>query len=107
LAAARFVPDSNDLVNGVAQILNNRISQGEGIGDIADIYGKQISEGKVVNTINVFLSNPQSAPAMVESLTQDERFVLVQYLNLYQSLQQNNMQQYQEILNNIMMTSLA
>jgi hypothetical protein len=44
---------------------------------------------------------------MIESLTQDERFVLLQYLNLYNTLEQGNTEQYQEILNNIMMTSLA
>jgi len=40
-------------------------------------------------------------------LTQDERFVLIQYINLYSSLRQNNIQQYQEMINNIMMASLA
>jgi hypothetical protein len=60
-----------------------------------------------MNTMNVFLSNPGSVAAMVATLTQDEKFVFVQYLNLYTSLQQNNNQQYQEMLNNIMMTSLA
>jgi hypothetical protein len=44
---------------------------------------------------------------MVATLTQDERFVFIQYLNLYSVLQQKNTQQYQEMINNIMMTSLA
>jgi len=107
LAAARFMTNANELVNVVGQIFSSRVNNWMAIWDIADVYGKQIEENKVTNTVNVFLSNPESAPAMVESLTQDERFVLVQYLNLYQSLQQNNTQQYQEILNSIMMTSLA
>ena len=77
------------------------------IWDIADIYGKQIEETKLLNTVNVFMSNPNGVGPMIESLTQDERFVLVQYLNLYNTLQQNNMQQYQEMLNGLMMTSLA
>ncbi|OQB41920.1 MAG: hypothetical protein BWY04_00533 [candidate division CPR1 bacterium ADurb.Bin160] len=57
--------------------------------------------------MNVFLSNPENVSAMVASLTQDERFVLVQYINLYSTLKQNNIQQYQEMINSIMITSLA
>ncbi len=107
LAAARFMTNSNELVNTIAQILNSRISNGKAISDIADVFGKTIDEAKIVNTINVFLSNPQNVSTMVATLTQDERFVLIQYINLYSVLKQNNMQQYQEMLNNIMMTSLA
>lgn len=107
LAAARFMTDSNELVNTIAQILNSRISNGKAISDIADVFGKVIDEAKVVNTMNVFLSNPSNVSAMVATLNQDERFVLIQYINLYSVLKQNNMQQYQEMLNNILMTSLA
>jgi hypothetical protein len=57
--------------------------------------------------MNVFLSNPESVSVMVSTLTQNERFVLIQYINLYSSLRQNNIQQYQEMINNIMMASLA
>jgi len=107
LAAARFMQNSNDLVAGIGQILNSRVSNGKAIWDIADVFGKVISEAKVINTMNVFLSDPNNVSVMVETLTQDERFVLIQYLNLYTTLQQNNIQQYQEMLNNILMTSLA
>jgi hypothetical protein len=55
----------------------------------------------------VFLSTPESTPVIVSTLTQDERFILIQYINLYSSLKQNNIQQYQEMINNIMMASLA
>ena len=89
------------------QIFNSRVGNWAAIWDIADIYGKQIQETKLLNTVNVYMSNPTSVGPMIESLTQDERFVLTQYLNLYNTMQQNNTQQYQEILNSIMMTSLA
>lgn len=107
LAAARFMTNSNDLVNTIAQILNYRVGNGKAIWDIADVYWKQIDEAKIMNTMNVFIANPSDVSAMVATLNQDERFVFIQYLNLYTSLQQNNNQQYQEMLNNIMMTSLA
>ncbi|HRU50281.1 MAG TPA: hypothetical protein P5155_02135 [Candidatus Absconditabacterales bacterium] len=107
LAAARFLPNSNELVNMIAQIFNSRVSNGKAVGDIADVYGKTIDEAKIINTMNVFLSNPESVSVMVSTLTQDERFVLIQYINLYSSLRQNNIQQYQEMINNIMMASLA
>lgn len=107
LAAARFLPNSNELVNMIAQIFNSRVSNGKAVWDIADVYGKTIDEAKIINTMNVFLSNPESVSVMVSTLTQDERFVLIQYINLYSSLRQNNIQQYQEMINNIMMASLA
>lgn len=107
LAAARFLPNSNELVNMIAQIFNSRVSNGKAVWDIADVYGKTIDEAKIINTMNVFLSNPESVSVMVSTLTQNERFVLIQYINLYSSLRQNNIQQYQEMINNIMMASLA
>ncbi|HRX64250.1 MAG TPA: hypothetical protein P5060_04050 [Candidatus Absconditabacterales bacterium] len=107
LAAARFMNNTDELINGIAQIFNYRVSNGQAIQDIADIYGKQIQEAKLINTVNVYLSDPNNVSEMVASLTQDERFVLVQYLNLYTSLQQNNTQQYQQILNNMMMASIG
>ncbi len=107
LAAARFLPNSNELVNMIAQIFSSRVSNGKAVWDIADVYGKTIDEAKIINTMNVFLSNPESVSVMVSTLTQDERFVLIQYINLYSSLRQNNIQQYQEMINNIMMASLA
>ena len=107
LAAARFLPNSNELVNMIAQIFNSRVSNGKAVWDIADVYGKIVDEAKIINTMNVFLSNPESVSVMVSTLTQDERFVLIQYINLYSSLRQNNIQQYQEMINNIMMASLA
>ncbi len=107
LIAARFLANSDDLVNIIAQIFNTRISNGQAIWDIADVYGKIVNETKIINAMNVFLSNPENVSAMVASLTQDERFVLVQYINLYSTLKQNNIQQYQEMINSIMITSLA
>jgi hypothetical protein len=71
------------------------------------VYGKIVDEAKIINAVNVFLSTPESTPVIVSTLTQDERFILIQYINLYSSLKQNNIQQYQEMINNIMMASLA
>lgn len=107
LAAARFLPNSNELVNMIAQIFNSRILNGKAVWDIADVYGKIVDEAKIINAVNVFLSTPESTPVIVSTLTQDERFILIQYINLYSSLKQNNIQQYQEMINNIMMASLA
>ena len=107
LAAARFLPNSNELVNMIAQIFNSRILNGKAVWDIADVYGKIVDEAKIINAVNVFLSTPESTPVIVSTLTQDERFILIQYINLYSSLKQNNIQQYQEMINSIMMASLA
>ena len=35
--------------------------------------------------MDVYLKNPNSLPQMVSTLTQDERVVLIQFINLYYS----------------------
>jgi hypothetical protein len=57
--------------------------------------------------MNVYLSNPQSLPTMVATLSQDERFVLLQYLNFYVVLNKNDNATYSEMLNSLLSSSLA
>ena len=107
LAAARYMDNVNELANWIWYIFYTRIFDWKAIQDIADVYWKGIEYWKVFNTMNVYLSNPNSLSQMVSTLTQDERVVLLQFLNLYSLAQNPNSQQYQDYVSNILMNSIA
>ena len=103
LSVARFFDDAQTLINGIGDIFTSRIQSGKIIGDIADVYGKNIDETKIFTTAQALLN--QQTPD-VASLSQDERLILMQYLGIV-NLYNTNAQQYQEFLNNIMWQSLG
>ncbi len=106
LAAARYMDNANELINWIWNIFNSRLQNWEVAQDIADVYWKDIELWKIINTMNVFLENNSSFPQMVSTLTQDERLILLQYINLF-SLARNNQSQYQSFVNNIFTNSIA
>ena len=103
LSAARYMDNANDLINNIATIFYNRFLNWEAIQDIADVYWKQIEYWKVFNAVNVFIQAPQSLPQIASTLTQDEKIILIQYINMYRS----NASQFQEYLSNILYNSIA
>lgn len=107
LAAARYMDNVNELANWIWYIFYTRIFDWKAIQDIADVYWKDIEYWKVFNAMNVYLSNPNSLSQMVSTLTQDERVVLLQFLNLYSLAQNPNSQQYQDYVSNILMNSIT
>ena len=107
LAAARYMDNANELINWIWYIFNSRVSNWDVIDDIADVYWKQIESWKIKNTMNVYLSNPQSVSQMVSTLTQDERVMLFQFINLFNLANSSNQSQYQEFVNNIFTNSIA
>lgn len=103
LSAARYMDNANDLINKIATIFYNRFISWEAIQDIADVYGKEIEFGKVFNAVNVFLQTPQSLPQIASTLSQDEKLILIQFINMYRS----NSSQFQELMSNIIYNSIA
>jgi len=109
LSIARFFSDAQELVNFIGETFTQRVKDGKAIGDIADVYGKTIDEEKVYAIANVLVSNPwdpEKTKTMIETLTQDERIILMQYAGLVNLLQTNN-PKYSEFLNNIIGQSLG
>lgn len=109
LAIARFFPDAQDLLNFIWETFANRISNGEVISDIADVYGKTIDEAKIITVAQTILTSQWASEELsktIESLLQDDRLILMQYLGLVNLLKANN-PQYQEFVNNIMGQSLG
>ena len=107
LAAARYMDNANELFNWIWYIFNNRVWNWDVIQDIADVYWKQIELWKVINTMNVYLTNPKSVSQMVSTLSQDERVILFQFINLYNLAQSTDQSQYQSFVNNIFSNSIA
>lgn len=109
LAVARFFPDTvNNMVQFIGQTFTARMANGFAIGDMADIIGKTIDEQKLLQVAQAVIngSNPATLTQAIDELTQDERIVLVQYLNMYTMLRQDN-QQYMQALNQLLWQSVG
>ncbi len=76
LSIPRFWWDS--VLSNILQIAEQRINDGSYIEDLADMTWKDIDVAKVRKIISVWELNPTE----IAALTQDERYVLVNYLNL-------------------------
>ena len=111
LSVARFFPDANELITMLATIFTQRISDGQAVWDLADVLGKTIEEKKVIEVAMMLLENPTTSEQIeaikqkTTTFTQDERYVLAQYLWLYRALAAGD-QQYQSFLQNIISQSL-
>lgn len=91
------------MVQFMGQTFTARMGNGLAIGDIADIIGKTIDEQKLLQIAQAVInrSDPATLTQAIDGLTQDERTILVQYLNLYTMLRQDN-QQYTQALNQLL-----
>lgn len=109
LSIARFFPHSPELTNFIANVFSNRMQNGAAIWDIADIYGKEIDEAKVLTVAKAWSTARGASPqvtSLIKELTQDERLILAQYLAIY-NMMQSNQQQYQATVQNLLKQSLA
>lgn len=110
LSVARYFPDANDYINFIANIFIQRIENKEAIWDIADVYGKLINEQKVKSAANNLLSAWQVSAQLLQSITQelsqDERLILAQFINIY-NLHKSKNERFQEAINNILWQSLG
>lgn len=105
---ARFFPDAQQIIGFIGNTFVQRIGNGQAVWDVADVFGKIIDEKKVLAAVQQVAGNtdPAKATAIVDTLTQDERFVLAQYLGLYNLLRQNS-PQFQETVNQILGQSVS
>jgi hypothetical protein len=110
LAVARYFQDSNNYINFIAKIFIERIINGKAVWDIADVYGKIIDEPKVMAAANSLLSvgqvTPQLLQEITQTLTQDEKLILGQYLSMF-NLQRSGNERLQEAINGILGQSLG
>ena len=80
MAIPRFFADeANNYFVLVATILQKRLADGNGMGDIADMLGKNINQQKLMMIANSILQKTISQDAMValnKDLTEDEKITL-------------------------------
>lgn len=90
LATARYRWNAQQLIELVGQMFTSRIQNGQALWDIADVYGKIVDENKLMNIVSKISSGwYNSAKQDVEWLTQDERFILLNYLSMLSQYNQN------------------
>lgn len=108
MGVARFFPDAQQIIGFIGNTFVQRIGNGQAVWDVADVFGKIIDEKKVLTAVQQVAGNPDPAKAtvIIDTLTQDERFVLAQYLGLYNLLRQNS-PQFQETVNQILGQSIS
>ena len=97
LCVSRFFPNSAQLMNFIANSFSLRVRNGQAIGDIADVYGKTVDEQKIASLAQQMIQSKNQAHLQPEiaNLTNDERIVLLNYLSLF-NLMQNDQLQYQK-----------
>jgi hypothetical protein len=105
VATARFRwEEGNILLQKVLQILTQRMSWPYGMGDLADIIGKDVDVAKLA-AIAQKVSDP-SIISQIKELSQDERYVLVSYLNMI-SLSKSKPQDYQQQILQLLQQSIG
>lgn len=109
LSVARYFSDADKYIQFIAETLSSRMANGLAIWDIADVLGKNIDEAKVIGIAQTILGNgikdESALTEIAKTLTQDERYILTQYIGIVK-MAQTAPQQYQEALNSILSQSL-
>ena len=79
------------------------MANGDALEDIADILGKDVDTTKLKTIASTLVSAGQldalSIAQYTKNLNQDERFILLQYINLFQLLKSNKTQFDQSVMN--------
>lgn len=107
LATVRFWGNQQQMIQVLEQIFTERVANGEAMMDIADVYGKVADEQKLKALLNKAKTN--GFPTIVEEvkkLSQDEKFVMLNYLNVLTTYNQQP-QQFASVANSIVSQSLG
>lgn len=110
LSVARYFNDADKYMQFIAQTFSKRMVNGLAIWDIADVLGKDIDETKVMNAAKVLISNSikdeTSLATLIAPLTQDERYILAQYVGIYK-MASGDQTQFQQAISSIISQSLG
>jgi len=108
MAVLQYFDDANSIFSSIAGIFLSRIlnSPKEWIEDIANIYWFEIDSQKVAEVAKKYTSG-QGKDWLAKDLTQDERTVLITYVNLYLWYQQWWQNQISSNIQNLLMSSVT
>ena len=87
MAVLQYFSDADSIFNSIATIFRSRIlnDKESWIEDIANIYWFEVDSKNIVNVANKYLSW-QPITSDIKNLNQDERVVLINFLNIYWAL---------------------
>ena len=87
MAVLQYFSDADSIFNSIATIFRSRIlnDKESWIEDIANIYWFEVDSKNIVNVANKYLSW-QPITSDIKNLSQDERVVLINFLNIYWAL---------------------
>ena len=108
MAVLQYFNDANSLFSSVAWIFISRILNDTKwwIEDIADIYWIEIDSNKVANTARAYI-NGQAWEGFAKDLSQEERSVLITYVNLYLWYQQSWENWISSMIQNLLLSSVT
>lgn len=109
MALTRFFPDQyGNYAELTARIFMSRLQNGQAISDMADVFGKTIDIQKVTSYLERIEGyNDALEQDMIKNLTSDELFVLMQYMQIRQSMIAGNQQGVMQFLQQIIQSSMG
>lgn len=108
MAVLQYFNDANSIFLSISNIFMSRIMWDPewGIEDIANIYWLEIDKKKVADAANKYVGWQYNS-STIEDLTQDERIVLINYLNIYMAYSQWDMENAQNMIMNLLANSVT
>ena len=108
MAVLQYFDDANSLFSSVAWIFLSRIVNDakSWIEDIANIYWMEIDSNKVANAAYSYI-NWQASEWFAKDLTQDEKMILITYINIYAWYQQSWESWVSSTIQNLLLNSVT
>lgn len=105
-----FGQEANAYYTLIGTIFQRNLSTTNWLYDLANVFGKSVSQEKISSLLNKLMQWNITTQDMISAnteMTDDERFVIWQYLQLVQLQKSGNHEQMQTVLNSILQQSLA
>lgn len=108
MAVLQYFDDANSLFSSVAWIFLSRIVNDakSWIEDIANIYWMEIDSNKIANAAYSYI-NWQASEWFAKDLTQDEKMILITYINIYAWYQQSWESWVSSMIQNLLLNSVT
>ena len=108
MAVLQYFDDANSLFSSVAWIFLSRIVNDakSWIEDIANIYWMEIDSNKIANAAYSYI-NWQASEWFAKDLTQDEKMILITYINIYAWYQQSWESWVSSTIQNLLLNSVT
>jgi hypothetical protein len=109
-AIAKYFENANTYINMIANIFLERLVDGKAIWDLADVSWKTIDEPKLLQAVQILSKAPRITTEVLSEvnsqLTQDERLILAQYINMLGVYKSWNQEELRVSLNNLLGQSI-